>query len=62
MNNSLLARRLVLIKKVWKTRRTIERLAPNSEMVNLKCFSFELISFHLSFHMLKKKKKNPDSK
>ena len=38
MNNSLSAHRQVLIKK---SGRTIERLAPNSEVVNLKCFSLE---------------------
>ena len=39
MNNSLSARRQVLIKK---SGRTIERLAPNYEVVNLTCFSFEV--------------------
>ena len=48
MNNSLSARRQVLIKK---SGRIIEHLAPNSEVVNLKCFSIEVPSFHLSFHM-----------
>ena len=38
-NNSLSAHRQVLIKK---SGRTIERLAPNSEVVNLKCFSIEV--------------------
>ena len=55
MNNSLSAHRQVLIKK---SGRTIERLVPNSEEVNLKCFS----SFHLSFHMLKKKKEQKKKK
>ena len=54
MNNSLSAHRQVLIKK---SGRTIERLAPNSEVVNLKCFSIQVASFHLSFHMCKIKKK-----
>ena len=52
MNNSLSAHRQVLIKK---SGRTIECLAPNSEVVNLKCF-FYSGSFHLSFHMLRTKK------
>ena len=39
MNNSLSARRQVLIKRCGIT---IERLAPNSEVVNLKCFSIEI--------------------
>ena len=38
MNYSLSAHRQVLIKK---SERTIERLAPNSEVVNLKCFSVQ---------------------
>ena len=40
MNNSLAEQRQVLIKK---SGRTIERLAPNSEVVNLKCFSIESV-------------------
>ena len=59
MNNSLSAHWQVLIKK---SGRTIERLAPNSEVVNLKCFSIQVASFHLSFHMCKKKKNDQDSK
>ena len=39
MNNSLSARQQILIKK---SGRTIERLAPNSEVVNLKGFSIEV--------------------
>ena len=39
MNNSLSAYWQVLIKK---SGRTIEHLAPNSDVVNLKCFSFEV--------------------
>ena len=39
MNNSLSAHRQVLIKK---SGRTIERLTPNSEVVNLKCFSIHV--------------------
>ena len=38
MNNSLSARRQVLIKK---SGRTIELQAPNFDVVNLKCFSFD---------------------
>ena len=37
--HSLSAQRQVLIKK---SGRTIERLAPNSEVVNLKCFSIQV--------------------
>ena len=48
---SLSARLQVLIKK---SGRTIERLAPsNSEVVNLKCFSFE-VTFIYHFICLKK--------
>ena len=39
MNNSLSAHRQVLIKK---SGRTIERLAPNSEVVNLKFFPIQV--------------------
>ena len=39
MNNSLSAHRQVLIEK---SGRTIERPVPNSEVVNLKCFSIEV--------------------
>ena len=39
MNNSLSARRQVLIKE---SGRKIERLSPNSEVVNLKCFSIQV--------------------
>ena len=54
MNNSLSARRQVLIKMFGKT---IESLAPNSEVVNLKCFSFEvafIYPFICCFFLIKK--------
>ena len=44
MNNSLSSQRQVLIKK---SGRTIERLAPNSEVVNLKCFSIQVAFIYL---------------
>ena len=44
MNNLLSAHRQVLIKK---SGRTIERLAPNSEVVKLKCFSKVASLFHM---------------
>ena len=52
MNNSWLAHRQVLIKK---SGRTIERLAPNSEVVNLKCFSIQ-VAFIYPFIQTNKKK------
>ena len=39
MNNSMSACRQVLIKK---SGRTIERLARTSDVVNLKCYTFEV--------------------
>ena len=53
MNNSLSAHRQVLIKK---SGRTIEHLAPNSEVVNLKCFSTQ-VAFIYPFICLKKQNK-----
>ena len=52
MNNSLSAHRQVLIKN---SGRTIERLASNSEVVNLKCFSIQ-VAFIYPFICLKKQK------
>ena len=49
MNNSLLEHRQVLIKK---SGRTIERLAPNSEVVNPKFFSIQ-VAFIYPFICLK---------
>ena len=62
MNNSLSAHRQVLIKK---SGRTIERLAPNSEVVNLKCCFFQvdfIYTFICLFFFIKKIRKDQDSK
>ena len=53
MNNPLSARRQVLIRK---SGRTIERLALNSEVVNLKYFSIKL-AFIYPFICFKKQKR-----
>ena len=58
MNSSLSAHRQVLIKK---SGRTTERLPPNSEVDNLKCFSIQ-VAFIYPFICLKKHKKKTPKK
>ena len=54
MNNSLSAHRQVLIKR---SGRIIERVAPKSEVVNLKCF-FIQVAFIYPFKKKQKKKRS----